>query len=410
MGTINFYLKSADKKGESPIYLTYQKNGAKFRYFTKMKVLAASWRDQRVKANYIGFSEINSILDDIQNSLKEIEREAVFAKKEYSIDTINRKFLLKFGALNNSSEFFNVYDKFVEDAKVTRTLSTIIGYRSTKEKLLKYSKAKNIRITFESIDYNFYESFVNYMLRDLGNLNNTVGKYIKNLKVFLLYALEHDYTKQTYNLKKFKVFNDEADTIYLTELELMAILRKDNLPKRLIPIKDVFCFSCFTGLRFSDIDKLCNTHIKENYLEIKAEKTKDSVRIPLNDYAKGILKRYRGKIEGKPLPTGMSNQKTNAYLKEIAELARINGLIRIEQFSGANRIVTNKQKFELITTHTARRTFVTLALEKGIRAEVVMAMTGHKSYKSFMKYVKITDKVMEQEMNRAWSVPFLKAV
>ncbi len=409
MAGINFSLKAADKKGECPVYLTYQKNGQKFRYFTKLKIPVNSWFKQRVKVNYTGYAEINSILDDIENTLKEIERESVFNKKEYSLDTVKRKFFLKFGVLNNTNDFFNVFERFINDSKTTKTAWTIKGYLSTKQKLLNFSEAKNCPVTFESIDYNFYETFVNYMLKDLGNLNNTVGKYIKNLKVFLVYATEHEYTQQNYNLKKFKVFNDEADTIHLSETELMTIYKKD-FSKRLKPVKDIFCFACFTGLRFSDIDKLDNTHIKDNYLEIKTEKTKDSIRIPLNDFAKEILRKYKAKLKDKPLPTGLTNQKTNEYLKEIGELAKINEVIRIEQFNGSNRVVTNKQKFELITTHTARRTFVTLALEKGIRAEVVMAMTGHRSYKSFMKYVKITDKVMEQEMKRAWNTPLLKAV
>lgn len=410
MSGINFSLKAADKKGECPIYLTYQVKGQKFRYYTKLKATAASWKDQRVKINYTGYAEINSILDDIENTLKEIEREGVFNKKEYSLETVKRKFFLKFGTLNNSNDFFNVYDKFIADSRITKANWTVKGYLSTKEKLLKFSEAKNYPITFESIDFNFYETFVNYMLKDLKNLNNTVGKYVKNLKVFLNYAIDHEYTTQNYPFKKFKVFNEEADTIYLTENELMTIYKKDNLSKRLKPIKDVFCFSCFTGLRFSDIDKLENTHIKDNYLEIKTEKTRDSIRIPLNDFSKAILNRYKNKFNTKPLPTGLTNQKTNEYLKEVAELCKLNELVRIEQFNGSNRVVTHKKKFEMVTTHTARRTFVTLALEKGIRAEVVMAMTGHKSYSSFKKYIKITDKVMAQEMNRVWGKQLLHAV
>jgi len=410
MGGINFSLKKADKKGECPIYLTYQISGQRFRYFTKLKISENGWKGQRAKLNYTGYSEINGILDDIENTLKEIEREGIFNKKEYSLETVKKKFFSRFGVLNNSNDFFTIFEKFITHSRPIKSAGTIKAYSSCKIKLEKFSKAKNFPITFENIDYNFYEVFVNYMIKDLKNLNNTVGKYIKNLKVFLNYAVDHEYTQQTYNLKKFKAANEEADTVYLTERELMAIYKNDNLCKRLLTVKDIFCFACFTGLRFSDIDKLDNTHIKENHLEIKTEKTRDSIKIPLNDFAKKILSRYKGQFKDKPLPTGLSNQKTNAYLKEIAEDAELREFIRIEQFSGSNRVVTTKQKFELITTHTARRTFVTLALEKGIRAEVVMAMTGHRNYKSFMKYVKITDKIMEQEMNRAWNKPLLKAV
>jgi integrase len=409
MSTINFYLKAADKKGECPIYLTYQKKGEKFRYFTKLKTPEKSWSNQRVKPNYIGYSETNSILDDINNILKEIERESIFNKKDYGIEIIKKKFQLKFSGLTVANDFFKTYDKFIEDNKATKATWTIKGYKGLKTKLLKFSVAKNYTITFEIIDFNFYEAFVSYMLKDLGNLNNTVGSYIKNLKVFLQWAIDREHTSQNYNFRKFKVFSDEADTIYLTENELMTLYRK-RFSKRLTPVKDTFCFACFTGLRFSDLEKLSNAHIKDNYIEIKAEKTRDNVRVPLNHFAKDLLSKYKDQNKDRALPTGITNQKTNAFLKEIGELAKIDSSVRLEQFSGSNRKVTMKPKYELITTHTARRTFVTLALEKGIRAEVVMAMTGHKSYKNFMKYVKITDKVMEQEMNRVWSKPLLRAV
>ena len=114
MGTINFYLKKANKKGECSILMTYQQKGLKFRYFTKLKVIANYWKDQRVKTNCIGYSEINGILDDIENTIKEIEREGIFNKKEYGLETIKKKFFSKFGVLNNSNDFFKVFDKFIE--------------------------------------------------------------------------------------------------------------------------------------------------------------------------------------------------------------------------------------------------------------------------------------------------------
>ena len=413
MATINFYLRPASKKGVCPIILIYQDRGQHFKYYTRLKVLKTSWNDltQRVKPNYTGFSEINSILDDIENCIKSIEREALFQKKQYTVETIQRKFLLKVGRLTQEGDFFQVYDRFIEESRNVKTPATIQTYEATKGKLTDFMKAKNVAISFEAIDQGFYEAFINYMIGDLKHLNNTVGKHVKTLKVFLGYAKDHEYTNQNYNLKKFKAFSEEADIIYLTEQELMKIFRLKNLPRRLEDVRDNFCFACFTGLRFSDIDKLRNNHIKEDFLEIRTEKTKDSLRIPLNLYAKEILSRYLGYDYDRPLPTGLTNQKTNEYLKEIGEAAELNDLITMEKFSGSNKIIVENQKWQLLTTHTARRTFVTLALEKGIRAEVVMAMTGHKSYKTFKRYIKITDKVMQTEMNRVWNKnPYMRVV
>lgn len=413
MASINFYLRSENKKGECSIVLFYQDRGQRFKYYTRLKVSQNGWNEvtQKVKPNYTGYAEMNGLLEDIKNCIKSIEREALFNKKKYAVDTIRRKFLLRVGQLSQESDFFNVYDKFIADNKDLRTPATIQTYEATKGKLLKFMNEKKISISFESIDQNFYEDFLNYLIRDLKLLNNTVGKHIKTLKVFLTYAKDHEYTNQTYNLKKFKAFSEEADIIYLTEEELMTVFHLKDLPRRLSDVRDNFCFACFTGLRFSDIDKLRNSHIKEDFLEIRTEKTRDNLRIPLNTYAKDILSRYVGYYQDRPLPTGITNQKTNEYLKELGKAAGLEEMITMEKFSGSNKIIVQNKKWELITTHTARRTFVTLALEKGIRAEVVMAMTGHKSYKTFKRYIKISDKVMQLEMNRVWNkVPYLRIV
>lgn len=92
----------------------------------------------------------------------------------------------------------------------------------------------------------------------------------------------------------------------------------------------------------------------------------------------------------------------NEYLKELGELAKINEIIEQHRYSGNKKIKTTSEKYNFMTTHTARRTFVTLALEKGFRPEVVMEMTGHKNYATFKRYIKITNKVKKEEMNRLW--------
>jgi site-specific recombinase XerD len=410
MSTINFYLNKATKKDESTIMMTYLFKGQKFRYSTELKISPSSWKNQRVKPNISGYAEINGILDQFANSLKEIEREALFNKQELTLDLVKNKFLIKTGGVKIKRDFFSVYDHFIEASKPTKAANTIKAYQGTKRKLMKFEKAKGVEITFKSINQIFYESFVNYLINNLGLLNNSVGKHIKTLKTFLRYAVEHDFTNEAYNFKKFKVFSEDSDIIYLTEEELLHLYKLENLPDRLKNVRDNFCFACFTGLRFSDLEKLTRSNIKSDFLEIKTEKTKDFIKVPLNNHAKEILSVYKDNLSLKPLPTGISNQKTNEYLKEIGELAKINESITLEKYKGSKKVIISKPKFNFLSTHTARRTFVTLSLEKGIRAEVVMAMTGHKSYRTFKKYIKITDKVMQTEMNRVWNKPLLKVV
>ena len=205
MSSVNFYLFRPDRKNECPIMLVYQMKGEKFRYWTKLKVKKEEWLRQRVKKNYMDAGEKNAILDDLENVIKEIEMEALFNKKEFSIETVKRKFELKIGELSSTGNFFQVYDKFINDSRPTKSKATIQTYTATKMKLLSFKEDKGYNVDFESINQSFYEAFLNYLIKDLGFLNNTVGKHIKTLKVFLNYAADNDYINPIAHLRKFRV-------------------------------------------------------------------------------------------------------------------------------------------------------------------------------------------------------------
>lgn len=409
MATVNFYLNVADRKGNCPIMMVYQDKGKKFKYYTKQKVKKKAWNGERVKMNYSDAGEINSILDGLENIIKGIEREAIFQKRVYPIDTVKKKFYLQLGQLTPSNDFFKSFNVFVEESKATKAPNTLKSYLSTGKRLMGFQMDKGITVSFEGITNAFYDSFVNYLIEDIHLLNNSVGKHIKNLKAFLNYAMDNEYTGQI-NLKKFKVLQEEAQTVYLTEQELLRLHYLAGLNDRLSHVRDNFCFGCFTGLRFSDIQKLNKSNFKEDTIEIRTDKTKGFLKIPLNDYALEILKRNEGKFKNKPLPPGISNQKTNQYIKELGQKAAIMEDVEMEKYTGSLKVLVKKKKYELLSSHTARRTFVTLALEKGIRPEIVMAMTGHSNYNTFKKYIKITDTIKQTEMKRLWSKQKLSVV
>jgi len=411
MATTNFYLKPENKKGFSQVILVYQDKGKKFKISTKLKVRKVNWEKGKLvkgKANEV--KEVNSLLGDYKADIEEILREAMFNKKEYSVDVVERKFRMKIGEISAGNEFYRIYQEFMENAKATKAKGTILNYNSTLTRLKNYSEYLGEPITFEKINQSFYEGFMNYLFKEHHSLNNTVGRHIKVLKVFLNYCKRMEIISSNVNITGFKVIKEETDIIYLTENELFKILNLEGLSKCLEQVRDNFCFGCFTGLRFSDIAKINKSNIKGNFLEIKTEKTRESLKIPLNQHAKKILRKYGSENEERPLPPTISNPKTNRYLKELCEIAEIDEMIEIEKFSGSKKIIIKKPKYNFVTSHTARRTFVTLSLEKGIRAEVVMNITGHKQYQTFKKYIKITDTVKFLEMAKVWNRPNLKAV
>lgn len=200
--------------------------------------------------------------------------------------------------------------------------------------------------------------------------------------------------------RKFKAPEREKEVICLTSEELFRLynykFKKDSWKKA----RDIYCFGCFTGFRYSDIKELKPEHIKEGWIEKVIKKTKEFARIPLNKYALEILNKYSDTAY-EPLPV-ISEQKLNDHLKKMCEEAEINSLISVTRFSGGKAEHSTLFKYQLITTHTARKTFTTNSLVFGMSETEVKKITGHKQDRHFRKYVNVAEKHLEQSINKAW--------
>lgn len=165
-------------------------------------------------------------------------------------------------------------------------------------------------------------------------------------------------------------------------------------------IRDVFLFTCFTGLRYSDVAKLTWQDIKNNTIEIVTQKTADGIRIELNKFSQAILDKYTTANKKGKIFSVISNQKMNEYLKELGQLCGLNEPQRVVYFKGKDRIEEVYPKWQLLTTHCGRRTFVVNALRLGIPSEVIIRWTGHSDYKAMKPYVKIVDELKREEMTK----------
>lgn len=400
MATLNFYLDRPDKHGNSFILLTYQAGGQKFRHSVKHKVKPSQWltEKQRLKVKTNEDQYINGHIDNLESIITEAQRHSLLANNEIDFSYVKQRFNDALGKKEIKRTFIDCFSEYVEYSKSTKKPKTTDRYITCLNHLTKFRRDKRYELSFERMNQSFYDSFTAYLMKDKGQLNNTVGNYIKTLKAFINFCIDRGYCKPINEVKKFKVCKEEAELIALSEQELLKLYHLALDSQKLMVVRDNFCFACFTGLRYSDITKLQSENIKEDYLELKTEKTREFLRIPLNVYAKGILKRNNGK-----LPALYSNQKTNEYLKELGQIAEFEEMIQVVKYRGVEKVEFLEPKYNFISTHTARRTFVTLALEKGMRPETVMSITGHKDYKTFKKYIKLTDKVKLMEMNSIWS-------
>ncbi|MHA6248188.1 site-specific integrase [Pontibacter sp. CAU 1760] len=295
--------------------------------------------------------------------------------------------------------FVECFEEYIRVHGAHRSHSTLLKYRGILNHLLSFSGKTGYVLSFQGMDLRFFEDLRDYLVTDLRHRDNTVWKTFATLKAFLGWALERGYHKSL-AFRKFRAPQKDVDIIYLTRAELDKLCDADlSKHPRLDRVRDVFCFACATGQRYSDVAALRRPDIKGSRWVLRQVKTDSANSVPLSPRALAILEKY--KEEPLPLPV-LSNQKTNDYLKELGELVGIDEPTSMTTRRGGERLVDTKPKFEFITMHTARRTFITLSLEGGMRAEVVMKVSGHTNYQTFKKYIKITDNIKELEMERVW--------
>lgn len=198
---------------------------------------------------------------------------------------------------------------------------------------------------------------------------NYFAKVIKVLKSFLNWALEKEYNTNR-EFEKFKAAEHDIDIVFLTFEELMNLYNYQFESDRLSQARDFYCMGCFTGLRFSDLSKLHLANISEDHVILSIQKTKtQNHAIKLNKYAKAILGKYKGTIY-EPLPI-ISSQKFNEYIKECCELAKITQPFTIHWFVGNKKKTLTQPKYKFITSHTARKTFITNSLLLGMEPKAI---------------------------------------
>lgn len=244
-------------------------------------------------------------------------------------------------------------------------------------------------IDFNDITVDFYKSFTNF-LSDEGFKLNTQGKIIKHLKYFMSKALtEKKHTNREFTETAFGGLSEESFTIYLTPEEIEKIYKRDlSSDKRMEIARDKFIVLCETALRVSDYDKI-DINIKtmegKPFIALYQTKTADPVIIPLTGRMKEILEKYEGCLPRIP------EQYVNKYIKTIAQWCGIDELVHWETTKYGKRHPKSAYKWELTTCHTGRRSAATNMYRAGIKTLDIMRITGHKSEKSFLRYIRITN-------------------
>ncbi|OYU96705.1 MAG: tyrosine type site-specific recombinase [Bacteroidetes bacterium B1(2017)] len=407
MPEARFVLKEPEAKEPTLIYLFYNFNYKRLKYSTGEKILPKYWNSKEQKAkqskDFQESTELNVRLKNIEACINDIYRklvnDGIEPSPEKLREVLNNELIGK--KPKNKTSLFEFIDIFIDEAKLIKKQGTYKTYITFKNHLTEFAKRKNKSLNFEDINLEFYSEIISYLTNEIKLSPNSIGSFIKNLKSVLNEATERGVNSNLeFRKKKFTKPNEITEKIYLTLEELATIYELDlTKSPKLERTRDLFIIGCHTGLRFSDYIQMKNENIVNgNKLKIKSVKTNQLSYIPLNPVVLEILNKYSFQ-----LPKGISNQKMNEYLKEIGKLANLDEPITINSIKGGAKQQILFKKYELISTHCARRSFATNAYLANVPVVSLMKITGHSQEKTFLQYIRISQ---EENANNLLNHPF----
>lgn len=390
--SILFYIKRAkvNSNGVCPIYVRVTIDAKRFEFSANKSVSPDQWSSEgsKVKGGNKEARLINDHLDYLKNKVFEAEKRLF--KKDLEVTSENLKNEI-FGANDRKRMLIPIFqdhnNKIKELVGKEYAPGTLERYKTslkhTEEFLQWKYQISDIDIT--KIDNAFVCDYEFYLRSVRNCANNTAVKYLKNFNKIIKLCLDNDWIdKNPFANYKSKI--KEVERVYLAEAEIQSIIEKDFKTERLSLVRDIFLFSCFTGLAYIDVKNLTKSHISygidgEKWIFTHRQKTESASKIPILPVTQLIIDKYENHPqcvnEDKLLPI-LSNQKMNAYLKEIA------GVCEIEKE---------------LTFHIARHTFATtVTLTNGVPIESVSKMLGHKNLRTTQHYAKVLDRKVSDDM------------
>lgn len=390
--TLLFYLKKPKKyeSGPMPVYMRITVNGKCTESSVSRKCLPNRWcsKSHREKGSKDSTKGLNAYLDDLERKLNEALLKLINERKKITAISLKTKLLDRDDSAYLLIELFKAHNIEMESLiGVEFKANTLKGYKTSLTHLQNYIKARYKKADRDigRLDYLFIRDYDYYLKKEAKCKPVTVAKYIKHLKKIINHCLKAKLLKEN-PFSEYKARLKIKEREFLTQAQLDRIINGRIESERVQQVRDVFVFSCYTGLSYADVKKLSRKEILpgidgDKWIMTSRAKTDTSSRIPLLKQALVIIEKYkehpRCENEGIVLPV-LSNQKMNSYLKELARDCNIP---------------------QNLTFHLARHTFATtVTLTNGVPIESVSKMLGHLDIKTTQHYAKVVDEKVSKDM------------
>lgn len=397
------------KNGKCNICIPYYETRHKVKFLrTGVDIRPSDWSfaKHRAKPNRLDKKSLD-VIDARINRVKNIITHMSSNNIAPTIEVMSKLFYGKEDFENQFEDvnFFGHLNNYIVSKKGIVVDDVIKDYNALKRHLLEFQEFRSIPISFKSIDYSFYREFIDYLAahsqRRLngpkGLTNNTIGKQIKNLKAFINDRVTRKLIDPI-DISSFKVVQEEVDHIYLSQKEIDRIAQVECDNKELEKIRDFFIIGCYTGLRFSDIIRLKPQYFQDGMIQLRQKKTEGKIVVPLRKAVLKVLEKYNY------YAPSVSSFEFNKQIKKLGEKALINEKIEVIKKKGNTKIVSTYEKFNLISSHTCRRSFCTNAYLEGIDVQLIMKISGHKTERAFKRYLKLSSLEAALKLKEAWGI------
>jgi integrase len=359
----NFYLAKPKSK-QSNIMVLVHAFGWRIRKSIGISVIPAAWdqRRQRMKAGRVEYARINQLLEDLQAKANNLVLDFQIRRYRPSSQEFESELFRDDTIIKRSESIWELFENFI------KTKKDRISPESLKQYNTAFSILKEIHPDLQHLSDKVLDDVSSYMLKQkyspnyILKITGTISRFADHIGVTLK--------------KKIAVQGKRTDSIYLDQAELARIATSEMPSKSLEAVRDIFIFACYTGLRYSDVVKFDPSFVQEisgvQCLVFFSQKTGSKSVIPIFPQTKAILDKYAGNLPRRP-----SGQKYNDMVKEVCKAAGIDQQIQLTKLEGDRKRPVAMPKYEAISSHTARRTFVTNMSKMGLTAKQIALMTGH---------------------------------
>jgi integrase len=426
MAKFNFYLENPASTAPTRVLLYAHWNGMRLKYPTGFKVLPKHWSDsdQRaiMKTNRQEQQLVNERLEFIQSiGVSAVQRFAKEHGRPPERAELRKVLEQEDGKVRGSGPM-DVLSYFADhnakrlngrNSKTSKLLHSTLHGRNRKalEYLTEYvaqlNNGKLEPLHFSRLDGDFIREFHDFLAGSKGLAANTIGKYMKALREVINDAYKNgkdqhgkplEIPRSVMQRGAIPIPEEETTSVYLNERELEEIYALDlSASPRLDRVRDLFIVGCWTGLRFGDLSTITTDDIEGSHIRLKTSKTGKYVKIPLKPEVGAIIEKWKG------VPSGISNQKQNKYLREVMVLVpSLESKVVVERTVGGEPTRTVHRKWELVTTHTARRSFATNYYREGtVSTRSIMNVTSHTTERAFFRYIRMTDEDHMEEWKKS---------